>query len=92
MDFKLKIAQRQQSNVEILQIIGEAIMKHPDLRFGQILAILDIIQYKTVNKIGVLGAHVTEPVDPFYEESVDMLIRVKNKTQNLNKNIKEIEN
>lgn len=56
MDFKLKIAQRQQSNVEILQIIGETVMKHPDLRFGQILAMVDIIQYKTVNKIGGIGS------------------------------------
>ena len=88
MDFKLKIAQRQQSNVEILQIIGETVMKHPDLRFGQILAMLDIIQYETVNRIDLLGAHGTEPVDPFYEESVDTLTRVRKQIQTLNKNKK----
>ena len=87
MNFKLKIDQRQQSNAELLQIIGEAVMKYPDLRFGQILTMLDIIQYKTVNKIGVLGAHVIETVDPFYEESTDMLTRVRNKIQNLDKNV-----
>lgn len=92
MNLKLKINQRQQSNAELLQIIGEAVMKYPDLRFGQILAMLDIIQYKTVNKTGALGTHVIETVDPFYEESVDMLTRVKNKIQNLDKNVKEIEN
>lgn len=86
MNLKLKIDQRQQANAELLQIIGEAIMKYPDLRFGQILAMLDIIQYKTVNKVGALGAHVVETVDPFYEESVDMLTRVRNKIQNLDKN------
>ena len=92
MNLKLKIDQRQQSNAELLQIIGEAVMKYPDLRFGQILAMLDIIRYKTVNKTGALGAHVIELVDPFYEESVDILTRVRNKIQNLDKNIKEIEN
>ena len=88
MNFKLKIDQRQQSNAELLQIIGEAVMKYPDLRFGQILAMLDIIQYKTVNKTGVLGSHVIETVDPFNEESTDMLTRVRNKIQNLDKNTK----
>lgn len=86
MNLKLKIDQRQKANVELLQIIGEAVMQYPDLRFGQILAMFDIIQYKTVNKVGALGAHVVETVDPFYEESVDMLTRVKNKIQNLDKN------
>lgn len=85
MNLKLKINQRQAANLDILTIIEEAVMKYPDLRFGQILAMFDIIQYKTVNKIGALGAHVIEPVDPFYEESVDMLTRVKNKIQNLDK-------
>lgn len=87
MNLKHKIDQRQQANVELLQIIGEAIMKHPDLRFGQILTMLDIIQYKTVNKIGILSTHVLETVDPFYEESVDVLTRVKDKIQNLDKNL-----
>jgi hypothetical protein len=86
MNLKRKIDQRQPANLDILTIIEEAVMKYPDLRFGQILAMFDIIQYKTVNKIGALGAHVIEPVDPFYEESVDMLTRVKNKIQNLDKN------
>ena len=55
MNLKLKIDQRQQANAELLHIIGEAVMKYPDLRFGQILAMFDIIQYKTVNKTGALG-------------------------------------
>lgn len=92
MNFKRKIDQRQQANIEILQIIGETVMKYPDLRFGQILTMLDIIQYKTINKISALGAHVIETVDPFNEESIGMLTRVRNKIQNLDKSIKEIEN
>lgn len=87
MNLKRKIDQRQVANLDILTIIEEAVMKYPDFRFGQILAMLDIIQYKTVNKIGALGSHVIEHVDPFYEESVDMLTRVRNKIQNLDKNI-----
>lgn len=87
MNLKRKIDQRQVANLDILTIIEEMVMKYSDLRFGQILAMLDIVQYKTVNKTGALGAHVIEPVDPFYEESVDMLTRVRKQIQNLNKNI-----
>ena len=85
MNLKRKIDQRQVANLDILTIIEEAVMKYPDFRFGQILAMLDIIQYKAVNKTGALGAHVIEPIDPFNEESVDMLTRVRNKIHNLDK-------
>ena len=36
-----------------------------------------------VNKIGALGAHVTETVDPFYEEPVVTLQRVENKVKQI---------
>ena len=88
MDSKITemIENRQQANRDIISHLSILVESHPELRFGQILAMLDIIQYKTVNKIGGLGSHVIEPVDPFYEESVDMLTRVRNKIQNLDKN------
>jgi hypothetical protein len=64
-----------------LTIIEEAVMKYPNLRFGQILANLDVIQYqRDPASFDVIGIK-----DLFYEESVDMLTRVKNKIQNLNK-------
>ena len=87
-NMKQKIAQRQQANVEILQIIGEVVMKYPDLRFGQILAITETIQYKPGDGIND-GVKV---VDPFNEESVDMWIRMRDKIMELNRNnTKEVE-
>ena len=82
MNLKRKIDQRQVANLDILTIIEEMVMKCPDLRFGQILANLDVIQYqRDPASFDVIGIK-----DPFYEESVDMLTRVKNKIPNLDKN------
>ena len=85
MDSKIKemIEKRQQANRDIISHLSNLVESHPELRFGQILAMLDIIQYKTVNKIGVLGAHVTETVDPFHEEPVITLQRVENKVKHM---------
>lgn len=85
MDSKITemIEKRQQANRDIISHLSILVESHPELRFGQILAMLDIIQYKTVNKIGVLGAHVTETVDPFHEEPVLTLQRVKNKVKQM---------
>lgn len=74
MDAKIKemIEKRQNANVEILQMIGDSVMKYPDLRFGQILANLGIIEYDyDMNKV--------TPKDIFYEEPVITLNRIKNK-------------
>ena len=90
MNIKLKIAQRQAANREIIEILSDMVEHHPDLRFGQILAITEAIQYKPVNKVGALGAHVIEPVDPFNEESVDMWIRMRDKIMQLNRDAKEV--
>ena len=81
MDSKITemINKRQQANYDILAHLYTLVESYPNLRFGQILAMLDIIQYKTINKTGALGAHVIEPVDPFNEESVETLQRVSNK-------------
>ena len=85
MDCKITemIEKRQQANREIISHLSTLVESHPELRFGQILAILDVIQYKTVNKVGALGAHVTETVDPFYEEPVVTLQRVENKVKQM---------
>ena len=84
------IALRQSANREIIEILSDMVEHHPDLRFGQILAITEAIQYKPVNKVGALGAHVIEPVDPFNEESVDMWIRMRDKIMQLNRDAKEV--
>lgn len=74
MDTKIKemIEKRQEANVEILQMIGDAVMKYPDLRFGQILANLSVLKYEHdyINDVSIVH-------DPFHEESVVTLNRMK---------------
>ena len=74
MDAKIKemIEKRQSANVEILQMVGDAVMKYPDLRFGQILVNLGIIEYERNTYDETL---ITK--DPFNEESVVTLNRMK---------------
>lgn len=74
MDTKIKemIERRQSANLDILTIIEEAVMKYPDLRFGQILVNLGIIEYELCGNIPITK-------DPFNEESVITLNRIKKK-------------
>lgn len=69
---KEMISKRQTANLDILNEIGEAVMKYPDLRFGQILVNLGIIEYETNTYDDVC---ITK--DPFNEESVVTLERMK---------------
>jgi len=69
---KNKIANRQENNIKILDIISEYVENHPDMRFGQILAALNIIEYDHTKL-------TPEVIDPFFEESVDMYNRIMNK-------------
>ena len=75
MDAKIKemIERRQDANLDILTIIEEAVMKYPDLRFGQILVNLGIIEYERCGDIPTTK-------DPFNEESVVTLNRIKKKS------------
>ena len=88
---KQKISFRHSANREIIEILTDMVERYPDLRFGQILAITEAIQYKPINKVGALGAHVIEPVDPFNEESVDMWIRMRDKMMQFNRDAKTVE-
>lgn len=54
---------RQEANFQILNMLGTIIGKYPDIRFGQALVDLDIIQPTRLNN----GDLVIK--DPFYEES-----------------------
>lgn len=74
MDVKIKemIDNRQKANIEILQMLGDAVMKYPDLRFGQILVNLGIIEYERNTYDESL---ITK--DPFNEESVITLNRIR---------------
>ena len=40
--FKEKVEKRQEYNIKCLNVLGDIILKQPELRFGQILAILKL--------------------------------------------------
>lgn len=71
MNIKEKINQRQEANLQLLEILREQILKYPELRFGQILINTEIVemQYDYLNDHPIVK-------DPFYEESVDTLERI----------------
>lgn len=54
--------ERQKYNKLILETLSKLVEKHPDLRFGQILANAEIVTYKN-------DYDEIVPKDPFYEES-----------------------
>jgi hypothetical protein len=62
---------RQKYNKLILETLSKLVEKHPDLRFGQILANAEVIIYKN-------DYDETISVDPFYEEPEFTWERMKN--------------
>lgn len=88
MNIKLKIAQRQAANRDIIEILSDMVERYPDLRFGQIMAITEAIQYVPDSRPYIDTVDVK---DPFNEESVDMWIRMREKMMQLNRDIKEVE-
>ena len=69
MSYEDKIKKRQASNMLILNKLSEYIEKYPDLRFGQLLISLGILQF------GV-GGYI---IDPWNAESIDILKRIDRK-------------
>lgn len=65
--------ERIDCNTEIINIISDAVNKYPDMRFGQILVNLNIIQYEGNTYDDIL---ITK--DPFNVESKKMLQNIKN--------------
>ena len=75
MEDKIKemISKRQSANLEILNKIEEMVLNYPNLRFGQILVNLNIIEYqRDPASFDIIGVK-----DPFNEESVITLNRIK---------------
>ena len=81
MRIKEMIDARQSANREILDILKQYVEKYPELRFGQILAIAKVIEYGYKD---VTGDKFEIPIkivkDPFNEESIQTLDRVKKQT------------
>lgn len=71
---KEKIKNRQNANFELVRKLSELVVAYPDQRFGQILVNFGFLEYIKDNMYGIL----IEIKDPFNEESVDTLKRVKN--------------
>ena len=59
---------RQEANRKILEVISQKIEKYPDMRFGQLLVNLNIVQTDYEGRI----------MDPFYKESVNILEDINN--------------
>lgn len=68
---KQKINKRLESNIKILDIIRTYCETYPDMRFGQVLANLHIIEYDDTQLHNV--------IDPFFDESVDIINRIPRK-------------
>lgn len=67
---KQKISARQAANRELLSILEQVVDRNPDLRLGQILLNCKFIEWSLTEK----GIKIH---DPFYEEPVDTLNRVR---------------
>ena len=83
MDSKITemINKRQDANKDIIQHLTTLVNKYPELRFGQILAISNVIQYVHISCDSDQYVEVVK--DPFNEESVITLRRVNNKMNSL---------
>ena len=79
--FTEMIDKRQQANRDILAHLYTFVELYPDLRFGQILAISNVIQYEHISCDSDQYVEVVK--DPFNEESVETLRRVNNKMNSL---------
>ena len=69
---KEKKSYRLTSNLELVDFLSKLVVKHPDLRFGQILVNYGFIECETNTYDFTVIVK-----DPFYEESIDTLKRVK---------------
>lgn len=71
---KEKIKNRQKANFELIRKLSELVIAYPDLRFGQILVSFGFIE----QIVDHYDDNIVLTEDPFNEESVDTLKRVKN--------------
>lgn len=69
---------RQYTNLQILNALRDYFLSYPDIRFGQALANLNIIEYDH-SKLS------PEVIDPFYDESIEILKRVNDTLEKIKK-------
>ncbi len=64
---------RKEDNLKILETLRSYLIAYPDMRLGQALVNLGVIENRLID--GTTG--LTETLDPFYEEPEDTLKRMK---------------
>jgi hypothetical protein len=72
-EIKEKIKNRQKANSELVKKLSELVIAYPDLRFGQILVNFGFIK----QIVDHYDCSIVLTEDPFNEESIDTLKRVK---------------
>lgn len=72
-EIKEKIDKRLTSNLELAEELVKRISENPQQRFGQIL-----FNFKFIEIVNDIDNNTCIIKDPFYEESIDTLNRVKN--------------
>lgn len=75
---KSKISMRKIANKQLLSILEQVVDRNPDLRLGQILLNYKFVKWELTEE----GVKIH---DPFYEEPVDTLNRVKSIIKELRK-------
>lgn len=73
--------ERQAYNFKILAVLTLLVNKYPDLRFGQILSVCEVIRYENFLVDGQREDILT--IDPFYEEPDITLERMLKSIKNL---------
>ena len=76
MNIKEKIDNRQYTNIQILKMLEDYFLAYPDIRFGQGLVNMNIIRYNNFTS-DAEGVFTNNVLDPFNEESADILGRMK---------------
>lgn len=61
---------RQRANLELLELLRGYFLRHPDIRFGQALLNLDVLQMRELGEDFVVA-------DPYHEEPHVTLQRVQ---------------
>ena len=72
---------RLDANKELLRIIETYVDAHPELRFHQILVLLDVVNHGSNS--------VMAPIPDFYTESATVLDRVKKNIAHIERNTDE---
>ena len=72
-NIKKKIDNRQYANLQILNKLRDYFLAHPDMRFGQALANLNIIEYYIMRMNEMQNVELRYELDPTYTQEAAIL-------------------